>query len=424
MGGWAVLPSAQYIPTPVLFPIWILPVSLPTIYFFTKASVLAFTAVLGVLLFHRRSLVRLDWRLWDLPVIVWCLVPLVSGFANEQSAGDACRASLYQSLCWGVPYLCGRLFFRDPGSQRLLARAFVAAGLAYVPICLVEIVLGPQFYAHIYGYQAYRWVGAPRYVGYRPVGLLEDGNQLGIWMATAALIALGMWQRDRLERVFGVPIHWAAAVLVAVTIFCQSAGSILLLAALCPLVLFRKSAFPRVLAVALVSAILLFVTLRLANVASFRGLSETNDWVASASEILKKTHRSSLRWRLLQDDKYVVVALRHPLVGSSRWDWWKGGPARPWGLWLLAFGMYGSIGLVSLECFLLLPALRGTVLWKSVRGESGTWGPVLAAAILMSATDSLLNGAVILPLLLVNGALSNKVLANKASKDEFRRIPD
>ena len=176
---------------------------------------------------------------------VWCAVPLLSAVANEQGLVVAVRSELYQILAWGVPYLVGRLYFVDAESWKLAAKAFVIAGLAYVPICLTEIFTGPQLYAHLYGYQPYRWIGAQRYFGFRPIGLLEDGNQLGIWMATSALIAIWLWRRRIVDRVLGIPISWVSGGLFCVTLLCQSAGSIVLLLCLLPFVWFRKSDLPR-----------------------------------------------------------------------------------------------------------------------------------------------------------------------------------
>ena len=45
LGGWAILPGANYTPTPDEFPYWILPVCLPTNYFLTKATVTAIAAL-------------------------------------------------------------------------------------------------------------------------------------------------------------------------------------------------------------------------------------------------------------------------------------------------------------------------------------------------------------------------------------------
>jgi hypothetical protein len=78
--------------------------------------------------------------------------------------------------------------------------------------------------------------------------------------------------------------------------------------------------------------------------------------------------------------------------------------------------MYGMVGLLALECLQLLPVAR--VLWAPfARGaiEGLELRNALAAAILMSAIDNLLNGSMILPLLLVIGGLSAPSFALAAS---------
>ncbi len=147
-------------------------------------------------------------------MLAWCVVPVFSALANMQAFPILVRSELYQILAWGVPYFFGRVYFTDTVSLRMAAKAFVIAGMAYVPICLIEIFTGPQIYAHLYGYQPYRWIGAERYVGFRPIGLLEDGNQLGIWMATSALIAIWLWRRRLVAAIFGVPIGWISGILL------------------------------------------------------------------------------------------------------------------------------------------------------------------------------------------------------------------
>jgi hypothetical protein len=414
IAGWALLPSASYAPTNDIFPYWILATSLPTGYFFTKASITGITALIGIVVFDREAFSRFRPSLWDIPILVWCAAPLMSAMTNPDVFAPGLIADLYQLLAWGVPYLCGRLYFTDAESLKLAAKAFVIGGLAYVPICLIEIVVGPQLYAHLYGFEPYRWVGAQRYIGYRPIGFMEDGNQLGIWMATAALIAAGLWKRRTVDRVLGIPIAIVAAVLFFVTLLCQSGGSILLLFALLPFVLINQRRLPRVLTAVLLVGILFFAGLRLANVVSLRSIAENNPVAHHAANFLKKIERGSMGWRLAEDERHVSTALQSPIFGSGQWDWWKGGIDRPWGLWLLAFGMFGIIGLAGLESLLLVPVAR--VVWLPAGKEGGNEEKdaynlryTLAAAILMTAVDSLLNGAVILPLLLVIGSLSGTI---------------
>jgi hypothetical protein len=407
LAGWALLPSAVYVPTTVEFPYWILGTCLPSIHFFTKASVPGMTCLLGILLFDRKIFDRFQLSFWDLPMLAWCVVPLLSALANAQGLLVMVRSGLYQILAWGVPYLVGRVYFEKTEFLKLAAKAFVIAGLAYVPICLIEIVTGPQLYAHLYGYQPYRWTGAQRYLGYRPVGLLEDGNQLGIWMATSALIAIWLWRRRIVDRVLAIPISWVGGGLLCVTLLCQSAGSIVLLFCLLSFVWFRKSDLPRTVIALVLLLVLGFMTLRLANVISLQTLVKQNAIARSAAGTLKRIQRGSFGWRLSQDEKYVGLALEKPVLGSGEWDWWKSGTLRPWGLWLLAFGMYGLGGLLALECMQLLPVAR---IWWSPHSDSDPSAfdlrSALVAAILMSAIDNLLNGSMILPLLLVIGGLS------------------
>src|SRR5271165_7619904 len=102
---------------------------LPAGYFVTKATVLGLTALAGVLLFHARSLRRFRLSPWDLPMILWCTVPLLSGIANQAvnhgGLREGLRGVLYQLLAWGVPYILGRLYFCDDESLLVAAKAFV-----------------------------------------------------------------------------------------------------------------------------------------------------------------------------------------------------------------------------------------------------------------------------------------------------------
>ncbi len=407
LGGWAVLPSAHYAFSSNPFPYWIIGVSLPSDYFLTKATITAFAGLLGALLFDKHFYRRFELSFWDLPMVIWCVVPVLTGIANPQDFGEGIRSGVYQTLAWGVPYCFGRLYFSDTDSLRMAAEAFVIAGLAYIPICLVEIFTGPQLYALVYGYQPYRWTGAARYLGYRPIGLLENGNQLGIWMATSALIAGWLWKRHSLKQILRIPIGWAALILFTVTLFCQSAGSIILLICFLPFIFVNQRYLARIFGVALVIGVLGFAGLRLANVVSLRNLVKQNGTAHEIAHFLKKIKRGSLGWRLEEDEQHVGVALQTPIFGSGQWDWWQGGKARPWGLWLLAFGMYGMVGLLALQFLQLVPVAR--VVWFPLARsdiQAFNFRHALAAAILMSAIDNLLNSSMILPLLLVIGGVS------------------
>ena len=407
VGGWAVLPAANYISSGDAFPYWILGTSLESDYFFTKATVIGFTGLLGIFLFDRASFARFRLTVWDLAMGMWLIAPLLSAIANPGNSREGFIGEIYQLLAWGSPYLIGRLYFTDTQSLRLAAKAFVIGGLAYIPFCIFEIIKGPQIYARLYGYQPFQLNGAERFIGYRPIGLLENGNQLGIWMATATLIAMWLWRRKTARSILGIPILLAAIALFIVTIMCQSTGAIILLLALIPFVFVDPRHLSRTVSIVLVLGILAFAAFRIANVVSLHDLVKENSAARAVDSYLKKIGKGSLGWRLSQDERHITTALDEPILGYGQWNWWRQGFERPWSLWLLVFGMYGSVGLVSLEALLLIPALRA-VWFPLARSDIGytNMRHTLSAAVLISAIDSLLNSAMILPLLLVIGGMT------------------
>jgi hypothetical protein len=408
VGGWAVLPTAAFIATSAPFPYWIIGTCLPSSYLVTKASVTGATGLIGILLFDPWSFGRFRPSYWDIPMLVWCMAPLLSGLANKQGIGVCLSSELYQVLAWGTPYLVGRLYFSDTESMLLAAKAFVIGGMAYVPICLIEFFPGPQIYAHLYGYQPYQWIGAQRYLGFRPVGLLEDGNQLGIWMATSTLIAIWLWRRGTVKEILGVPIAWTGIILLMVTLLCQSVGSIVIFVGVLPFLFLRQRYVARVLTATVLLAILALTSLRLANVVSVRALAAHNRAAIATARFLREIGRNSFGWRLAQDEKHVGVALERPVLGSGKWNWWDGSSSRPWSLWLLAFGMYGVVGLLALQCLQLIPVAR-FVSHPLARSETdgSDLRQAMAALVLMSAIDNMLNGSMILPMVLLIGGLSN-----------------
>ena len=107
IAGWAVLPSASFTPSNAVFPFWILGTCLPANYFFTKATVTAMTCLLGILLVDRDCVRRIQLKLWDLPMIAWCLVPLLSTIANTDAALlPSLRSELLPDTSLGCALLC------------------------------------------------------------------------------------------------------------------------------------------------------------------------------------------------------------------------------------------------------------------------------------------------------------------------------
>jgi hypothetical protein len=424
LGGWAILPGANYTPTTEGFPYWILGICLPTTYLITKATVTGLAGLAGVLLFHSTDCRKFRPGLCDLPMALWCCVPLLSAATHLSTLHEGLFGAAYLAISWGVPWFLGRIWFSDRDSLLVAAKALVIAGVCYIPICLVELYTGPQLYALLYGFQPYQWVGAQRYVGFRPVGLMEDGNQLGIWMAASALIACCLALRRLTSRVLGISAKWAAVGLTATTLLCQSAGSIFLFLVLLPLALLKRRSVLRAAFAILILGILAFALFRMTGIVSLRALAQRSGILHSIAEGLTNIGRHSLVWRLARDESHIRLALQKPLLGWGQWNWWQNGDFRPWSLWLLVLGMYGLAGLAAFAAILFLPILRTA--WPSTtdaQPDGSSLRLALAAVILMVALDSLLNGALILPYLLLMGGLasSNKQPSRSLNPSPPRR---
>jgi hypothetical protein len=142
-------------------------------------------------------------------------------------------------------------------------------------------------------------------------------------------------------------------------------------------------------------------------VVSVRALVAHQGAASDVAQLLRRAGRNSFGWRLAQDERHIGVALKKPILGFGEWNWWMGSATRPWSLWLLVFGMYGFVGLIAVQCLQLIPVAR-VVWYPATRSETDDFNlqSVLAAVILMSAIDNLLNGSMILPLVLLIGGLN------------------
>jgi hypothetical protein len=95
-------------------------------------------------------------------------------------------------LAWGVPYVLGRLYLGGNEELRRFGLGLVVAGPFSVPLAVLEFVAGPFLYRAVYGHHPYETEGAERLLGHRPLLFLEHGNQFGIWVAVAAIAAVGV----------------------------------------------------------------------------------------------------------------------------------------------------------------------------------------------------------------------------------------
>jgi hypothetical protein len=401
----------------------------------TKPNAISLGLLVGSLLYDRRRWLAGRFRWFDLPMVVWCVGPLVSALANSliyddpatvfvptrtDRAGDlvswlvttdfydGVARSVDVVLTWGVPYCLGRLYISDAEKLRELVIGFAAGTVLYAPFCVAEMVLSPQLHRWVYGFHQHEFLQSIRFDGYRPMVFLEHGLAVGVWMVLGALAAAWLWARGSLRRVRVPYVRgdvnglWVVAGLALVAVGCKSTGALALgFLGLVTLAAARSLRHP-LPAVLLLCIPPLYVTARTA------GLWDAKEVVSLSSTTAGRDRAQSLEFRLQNESMLVQKALERPLVGWSGW-----GRSRIYdedgkavtiadGLWIVTLGERGSLGLVSLGLILALPVAlalhrHGPPLWTDVRSAA-----VAVAAVLLAlyAIDCLMN-AMLNPVFLV-----------------------
>ena len=429
-GGWLLLPVGHYPAgsADAAFPFWIVGAALPSDMLLTKAWIAPLTALLGALVFDGAT-----WRRWrpgwlDLPMVAWCAWPFVQSLLAMAEGGAEARpagwlSSLYVTGCWGVPWLLGRVYFARREGQWLLARSMALAGLCCLPFSLVEGIAGPTLYGLAYELHPLHADGAQRYLGYRPIGFFEHGNQFGIWLSLSALAALWIAIAGRSER-FHRRWRVVALVVVVMAVAAQSLGALMLLGAGAACLSLCAVLRPRSIAVALLAFLVLGGSVYVSGLVPVMRIGRDTAMGRHVVDAFRAVGRGSFAWRISQDQKLLADARENAVVGSATWDWWRPKGTRPWGLSMLLLGQFGLVGLALAFAALLWPALGAA--WRAQR-TSG-WRTdglplLLATIVVLAALDGLLNSFFFFPAIVAAGALARATPAAGPRRGETLRMP-
>lgn len=331
-------------------------------------------------------------RLLDIPMLVLCLTPFATSISNGLGAYDGAHAAFQTTLSWGVPYLLGRVYLGSPRALDDLATTLVMGAIVYVPFCLWEVRMSPTLHHDLYGFATFQFVQSVRLGGYRPAVFLVHGLMLGMFMACSTLIAYWFWRLRGRDELWGVSMGWWLIVLLVTTLLTKSTGAILLL-----LVGIGALEGTRLLGKPLTLMILLAIPpgYCVARATGWNGLSlvdVSRNWLGAE-------RAQSLSFRIQNEDKLIEKASERPWLGWGRWGRSRVYDARGRdisvtdGEWIIALGVLGLSGLVSLWLVLQLPVLAllrtfPARHWGDRRLASAA---ALAAILLLWAIDELLN---------------------------------
>ncbi|MEG5164463.1 O-antigen ligase domain-containing protein [Microcoleus sp. AT3-A2] len=396
VAAWLFLPQASY-PIPSLPP-------------YTKISAACYGILLGTLIYDTARLTSFKPGWLDVPMVIYCLCPIISQVSN---GGSPISPTINQIVTWGLPYFLGRLYVGSLDGLRQLAIGIFAGGLAYIPFTLVEGVRGPILHQMIYGVNAFEdWGQARRLGGWRPVVFMQHGLMVGLWMMTAALIAVWLWQTGTLKKFRGRNIKTLAIILTIAFFLCRSTGAYSLFG-MALIVLFSAKFFRTSLPLLLIIGYIVFYLYIAAS-----GQFSSQDVVAFINQIFGEERAASLKFRFDNEEILGEKARQRFIFG-----WGDSGGNRvynEWGddisvtdsLWIIAFGINGAVGLVSLFSSLLLPVIVFCFKYPARTWSNPKVAPAatLGVALSMYVFDCVLNAMTNPIFALIAGGISGLVL--------------
>jgi len=370
-----------------------------------KREAVGLALILGALLFDTKTVLRFRPSWIDVPVICWLLSAPIASLANHHGLYDAGSALMHRTLQWGCPYFVGAMYLRTHEAIRDSLWAVFLSGLAYVPFCLVEVRMSPQFHNWVYGAHQSVFNQTRRGSGYRPMVFMDHGLQVSLWMASAMVMGLGLWWLLRVRRVRGMPIGWLVAAIAAAWILSKSSGAILLGCLAIGLLLVPSA---RALYLCVMVSILGYLTMRLFG----GGLME--QVLIETAGLISPERAESLEFRITNEDALLARFWDNPWLGASPWGFntmvvgdtgLERSFAVPDSLWIYAVTINGLFGVTALIANLWLPIGRafGFGDWRrKVAPEVLICGMVVMLYLL----DSMVNGFKVPAFVLLAGGLS------------------
>lgn len=391
---------------------------------FSKQTAIALGIILGGELSGKRHTFIFKVTRFDVPMVIWCLCPIVSSLSNGLGIYDGISSTLNQAINWGVPYFAGRIYFRDIESVRELCYGVIAGGLLYMPLCLYEVRMSPRLSKDVYGFFPHSWLQHFRYGAFRPIVFMQHGLMVSLWMASSSVVVFWLWKSRQLRQIKGFPVAFAFVILAVTCVLCKSVNGFFALIIGCSLYFVKGREGVRSVTwlILLIPAYLIF---------RMNDIITVNDLLEIAGRYLDEERVQSFSVRLIQEDLFFERALERPFFGWGGYG--RGSPIDPEtgkemsividSFWIITMRSRGFVGLISLFCAMLIgPWL---VLRKIKRQPGNTKDDILLIVLSLLVTlfmiDSLQNGMLNSVYILISGV----VLSCFVYRDTLKKIvPD
>ncbi|MBD2043732.1 O-antigen ligase domain-containing protein [Microcoleus sp. FACHB-672] len=371
---------------------------LPGIPEYSKTSAPCYCILLATFIYDPQRFTSFKFGWLDVPMLCWCFSPFASSITNGLGPYDGFSETLSQTMAWGAPYFLGRIYLNNLEGLRQLALGIFAGGLIYVPLCLFESRMSPQLHRMVYGFAARRdFAQTIRLGGYRPTVFMVHGLWVGVWMMSAALIAVWLWKTGTIKRFWNMPMDWLALALLVTFILCRSTGAYLYFGIgifILFVVKYCRTALPMYL---LIFGLCFYLYLGVSG--GFTG----GEVVSYVADTLGPERAQSLEFRFINEGPLAEKARERMLFGWGGWgrarifDEWGEDISVTDSLWIIAFGNQGLFGLSAFVTSVLLPSLSFS--WLGYPPSTWSHPKVAPAAALV----------VILPLFMLDSVLNAMV---------------
>ncbi|KKB83973.1 membrane protein [Devosia limi DSM 17137] len=209
-----------------------------------------------------------------------------------------------------IPFLLGRALLHDDEALRDILVALVIAGLIYSIPMLIEVRLSPQINVWVYGFFQHDFGQMMRYGGFRPIVFMPHGLWVALFALMTFLAALA------LARTEAGPMRtrymFAALYLLVVLYLCKSAGVLVYVVFLAPVVLFMRQRAQIAVSAALACLALLYPALRGAQLVPV-------DWIVAQAMSFDADRAGSLVYRLNNEALLIGHAAERSLFGWGGW---------------------------------------------------------------------------------------------------------
>jgi hypothetical protein len=355
--GQLFLPAVVALDAPVIPPL-------------DKDVIPALSALVGLLIFKPRSLRTGNaGRRYELLIGLLIIGAALTWLTNRDplqygpkilpaiKAYDFVADAIKLSLYWWIPFYLGRKIYRTSDDFKQLFVILAAFGLVYSLFLFIELRFSPQLNRWIYGFHQSEFQQTLRGTGYRPKAFMRHGLNVALFMVISILAAAAL-AKSR-QRVFRLP-GWAVTLyLIGVLALLKSAGAVIFVVVLAPLIFFVKPKLQARVAAVLAVGMFSYPLLRALN------WIPVEDALLFFADVFGDERAWSLESRLMSEVAVLDRALERLTFG------W-GGYARPFihdpltgknltvidGFWAILIGARGLVGYVAIFGLLLLPAWR------------------------------------------------------------------